>query len=121
MLTLSLDRLKTNSVFIRHLRFDVTPELLFKPRFVTADNRARLHDETKGFMFYIDYMEDIGPTLMLMKTYEMKSKSLGDVPEAPREMLLAAVSREGVRDMSGMYPIDEAVEAWLRERLGLTP
>lgn len=118
MLTLSLERLARNSVFIRNLRFDMVPEDLFRPSFKSTGEDC---PDTNGFMFYIDYMEDVMPTLMLMKTYAKRSKSLGHVPDAPGDLLLAAVTREGVKDISGMYPIDGAVEAWLKDRLGLTP
>lgn len=118
MLTLSLERLARHRVFIQNLRFDLKPEHIFVPTFKSA---GEPEVNTDGFMFYIDYLDDIGPTLMLMKTYAKRSKSLGHVPDAPRDLLFSAVSREGVKDFTGMYPIDGAVEAWLKSRLGLTP
>ncbi|MEJ2183285.1 MAG: hypothetical protein P8Y66_07160 [Nitrospirota bacterium] len=119
---LHLERLAKNGVFMRHLRLDVTPEVLFRPRFVTGADKRRLVEETQGFMFYIDYEEGNPeqPSLMVMKTYNLTSRTVGEVQDVPREMLLAAVKREGVRDYCGMYPIDQPTEDWITERLGLS-
>jgi len=115
-----MDRLKKFGVFLKHLRFDVTPEVLFRPRFVNADNREAMMCETQGFSFYIDYMGgNHTPTLMIMKTYNLPSKTIGEVEGAPADLLLGAVKRKGVRDYAGMFPIDEAVENWLKKELGL--
>src|SRR3990172_2224286 len=116
---LKIERLRKNRVFMDNLRWDVTPEILFRPRFVRAENDCGLIKETQGFMFYIDYMKDVEPNLMVMKTFEFRSKTVGEIEGAPRDLLLAAVKKEGVKDVTGMYPIDKAVEAWLKKELGL--
>lgn len=115
---LKLSRLKTHRVFIENLRWDVTLELLFKPRFVRDSKDADLTKETQGFMFYIDYMDD-HIALMLMKTYHMRSKTLDEIEDVPKELLLNAVEKPGVKPVVGMYPIDEHLEAWLKAELGL--
>jgi hypothetical protein len=116
-----LDRLKKFRIFIENLRFDVTPDLIFKPRFVTQENREELINETQGFSFYIDYLGGSHkPALMIMKTYNLTSKTIGQVEDVPEDLLRGAVTREGVRDYSGMFPIDEDVERWLKKELGLT-
>jgi len=116
---LNCERLRKNKVFMDNLRWDVTPEVLFKPRFIHDPKDCDLAKETQGFSFYIDYAEDITPSLMVMKTYALRSKTIGEIVDVPKELLLNAVKREGVKSYCGMYPIDEAVEAWLKERLGL--
>ncbi len=115
---LKLSRLKKNSVFMDNLRWDVTMEALFKPRFILSEKDCGLMKETQGFMFYIDWMDN-HLNLMVMKTYEMRSKTVGQIEDAPEELLRNAVMKDGVKDMSGMYPIDEGVEAWLKKELGL--
>jgi hypothetical protein len=119
-MTLKLSRLKKNGVFMKHLRWDVTPEVLFKPRFVRDKDDRDLIKETQGFMFYIDCMDDI-VNLMVMKTYNLTSKTVGDVEGVPRELIMNAVRRKGVKDIMCMYPIDKALEAWLKKELGLIP
>lgn len=117
---LNLSRLKKNKVFMNHLRWDVVPRKIFQPRFIKpGEDRRDLINETQGFMFYIDYMKDMRPTLMVMKTYNLTSKTVGEVPEAPGDLLRGAVEREGVKDIAGMYPIDDALEQWLRKELGV--
>ncbi len=114
-----LDELSNIENFRDSVRFDVTPELLFKSRFIAPETREQAYRETHGFMFYIDYMEDVAPTLMLMKTKELRSSTVGRVEGVPAELLKAAVNREGVKDYSGMYPLDEALTDWIKEQLGL--
>jgi hypothetical protein len=117
---LKLSRLRKNSVFMSHLRWDVVPQKIFQPRFIKpGEDRCNLINETQGFMFYIDYMKDMRPNLMVMKTYNLTSKTVGEVPEVPEDLLRGAVQKEGVRDIAGMYPIDEALEGWLRKELGV--
>lgn len=115
---LKLSRLKSIKVFMDNIRWDLTPEELFKPRFVRSAKDCDKIQETQGFMFYIDYLDDaLG--LMVMKTYELRSKTVGEIEDAPKELLLSAVRREGVKDVTGMYPIDDSVKKWLMKGLGL--
>jgi hypothetical protein len=117
---LRLDRLKNNRMFMENLRWDVTPETIFKPRFVRDKSQSDLVKETQGFIFYIDYLGEGTPHLMVMKTYNLTSKTVGEnLEDVPVELLMGAVQKEGVKDISGMYPIDEHLEGWLKERLGI--
>lgn len=117
----SLDELTHIENFRESVRFDVTPDILFKSRFLTPETKEQAYKETHGFMFYIDYMPDIEPTLMLMKTKELRSSTVGRVEGIPEELLLAAVKREGVKDYCGMFPPDDALINWLKEKLQITP
>lgn len=113
--------LSKNRLFMKLLRWDVTPEVLFRPRFVGRPENTHLAGETEGYMFYIDWYKGKGdPTLMIMKTSGLSSSTFAEVTDCPRELLENAVRREGVKAYSDMYPIDEAVEAWLKEKLGVT-
>ena len=114
-----IEDLKAQPHFLENLRFDVTPETICAPRFLTPDNKAQAYAETHGFMFYVDALGGSRPLLMLMKTKELRSATVGFIEGAPEELLAAAVGREGVRDYCGMYPIDDAIEKWLKERLGV--
>lgn len=116
---MQLSRLKKNSVFMENIRWDVTLEFLFKPRFVKSAKDCDIIKETRGFMFYIDYMDN-NASLMLMKTYQLRSKTLGEVADIPRELLLNAVKKPGVKSVVGMYPIDEDLERWLKNELGIS-
>ena len=118
-LSLDLDDLARDEIFKERLRFEITPEDLFKPRFAGSEAD---HCDTKGYMFYVDYMErmpDVKPRLSVMKTSTTRSNTLGQVEGVPEELIMGAVKRDGARDMSGMWTIDKALEAWLRQRLGM--
>ena len=118
-LSLDLDDLARDEIFKERLRFEITPEDLFKPRFAGSEED---HCDTEGYMFYVDYVErmpDVKPCLSVMKTSTTRSNTLGHVEGVPEELIMGAVKRDGARDMSGMWAIDEALEAWLRQRLGM--
>jgi hypothetical protein len=110
--------LAKNRLFMKLLRWDVTPEVLFKPRFVDKPEDVRLHEETEGYMFYVDWFKGKGePKLMVMKTMGLTSNSFAEVTDCPVELLRNAAGREGVKSYSGMYPIDKELEKWLKEKL----
>jgi hypothetical protein len=118
---LRLSRLKDNRCFMEHLRLDVAPDVFFRPRFVGGEDMVEERiKETQGFSFYVEAMGEDGPGLMVMKTYRLTSKTLGEVEGVPGGLLAAALSAPGAREVGGMYPMDEALAAWVRKELGLT-
>lgn len=118
----SLPKLRTNKVFMCNLKLDVTPELLFRPRFASEGDLEERIGETQGFCFYVEYLRGHGvekPALMLMKTYKLTSKTIGEVTGVPEDLLWGAVREEGVRDKMGMYPLNPPLRDWIRKELGL--
>jgi|GEM_PF-1676709 len=118
----TIAQLAMNRLAMRLLRFDVTPEVLFKPRFVDKPEDAKLHAETDGYMFYVDWFKGQGdPKLMLMKTVGLTSNSFAEIIDCPVDLLKNAA--EGAKSYSGMYAIDAEVEKWIKGKLGaaLTP
>lgn len=120
MAELSLSNLRHNMVILRQLRWEVTPEFLFKPRFVGMgeEKDIKLAKETNGYMFYIDYLNGEAK-LMLMRTIDMMSTTVGEIEDIPQDMLQRAVKAEGVKPVAGMYPISRELEDWLKAELGL--
>lgn len=119
--------IKKNILIKRALRWDVTPEVLFRPRYTMGKERD-LHKETEGYMFYIDYSEGVAtsgvkgpvaPKLMLMRTVQLMSSTTGEVEGVPQEMLLRAVKAEGAKPVGGMYAISKELEEYLKTELGL--
>jgi hypothetical protein len=115
---LKLSRLKKNNVFMKHVRLDVTPEIIFKPRFIRSQDEAHRIQETQGFSFYIEAL-DCDPCLMIMKNYNMTSKTIGEVVDVPEELIKNAALKEG-GDFCGMYPIDKSLIDWIKKELDLT-
>jgi hypothetical protein len=120
MLELKLASLKKNGVFMKHLRFDVTPEILLKPRFLTSENRERLIGEIQGFTFYVDYLEGMPkPVLMVLKTYCLNSKSIAEITDAPEDLLWETVRSPEAKTKNGMYAPGPSLEKWIKEELEL--
>ncbi|MDA8169987.1 MAG: hypothetical protein M0Z59_09895 [Nitrospiraceae bacterium] len=118
MLDIKIARLRKNRVFIDNLRFDLTPAMLFKPRFANCGGQEELIKEIQGFSFYIDYMPDMPrPELMVMKTYNLTSKSIAHIEDAPEDLLRGAVKAGGANHVMGMYPVDETVADWIKKEL----
>lgn len=116
---LTLRALRQYKVFMRNLRWDVTPEVLFKPRFTGHSPAADLSAETNGFMFYVDTFAG-PPKLMVMRSQDLMSNLFCEVTDVPGEMLNAALKAEGVKPITCMYPIDAELERWLKAELGLS-
>lgn len=112
-----ISELKDNEVFMQNLRFDLKPDFLSKPRFATPENKEALLRETEGYMFYVDSMTE-PVSLMLMKTYNLTSKTIGEIQDVPLDLLTAAIAHKNAQHYSGMYPIDAALEAWIKTNLG---
>ena len=118
MMDISISKIGKNRVFRDNLRFEVTPELLFKPRFTSSGQNEELIKETQGFSFYVEYMEDMPkPALMIMKTYCLSSKSIGQITDAPEDLLWGAVREAGVKDIAGMYPLNKPMKDWIKSRI----
>ena len=118
MIDISIQKLGKNRTFKENLRFDVTPELLFKPRFIYSEKDSDLIKETQGFSFYVEYMEGLPkPLLMVMKTYCMRSKTIAEITDAPEDLLWGVVRDKAVKDISGMYPLNKPLEDWIKARL----
>lgn len=109
-----IEKLKGNRRVLGQLRLDLRPADLFKPRFVGPETDKKLLKEMNGYMFYIDCMRGIKPTLMLMRTHDLQSQTVCEVSGAPAELVEASVKKEGVESYSGMYPVGDELEAWLR-------
>ncbi len=118
MADISISRIGKNRAFRENLRFDVTPELLFKPRFASSKGNEAPAKETQGFSFYVEYMEGMPkPALMVMKTFNLTSKSIAQVTDVPEELLWGAVREGGGKGIMGMYPLSKPLEDWIRSRI----
>ena len=118
MADISISKIGKTRAFRENLRFDVTPELLFKPRFANTSGNEEFIKETQGFSFYVEYMEGMDkPALMVMKTYRLTSKSIAQVTDAPEELLWGAVRESWARDIMGMYPLSKPLEDWIRSQI----
>ena len=113
---LDMQGIKKNILIKRNLRWDVTPEVLFKPRFTMGREREAF-GETEGYMFYIEKTNST-PKLMLIRTIKLMSTTVDEVGGVPEDLLKKSL--ESGKPVAGMYPISKDLEEWLKEELGLT-
>ena len=103
---------------MKNLRLDVTPAIIFKPRFASQGDIKEQIAETQGFCFYVEAMNK-EPELILMKNYNLTSKTIGDIPDVPKDMLQSAVADPKAKPIGGMYTITAELEAWIKKELGV--
>lgn len=116
---MDISDVRKNLIVKRNIRWDVTPEVLFKPRFTMGMERD-IFKETEGFMFYIELVKG-SPRLMLMRTIQLMSSTVGEIEGIPVGILSRAVEADAAKTVAGMYPIGGELEGWLRVELGLDP
>lgn len=114
-----LHRLRDFAIFKANLRFDVTPKFLFLPRYSSSENREMLIAETTGFMLYIESMEE-PPSLMVMKTYNLSSKSIAYINGVPQELIEESIAEGKAHEHCGMYPPGKRLTQWVKDQLGMT-
>ena len=115
---LTIQELKDSPAVMEHLRLDLVPADLFKPRFAGHGNIKEQQAETDGYFFYVEITES-GPELMLMKNFAFTSKTLCELEGVPPEHLSRIVTSPAARDVGGMYEVDEPLKDWIREQMGL--
>lgn len=115
----TLEKLKKHRLFVDNIKW-ITPTDIFEPKFSKVQSHQERIKRTQSFMFYIDYLED-RVNLMIMKTYRLTSKTIGEVTGVPKEMLLHAVRHKSVKEYCFMFPIDEELTDYLKEKLGIAP
>jgi len=116
---LSLDRIKKEAYIIDHILWDLEPRDLMEPRSKLTDEGTSLRDQIKGYVFYIETMDN-NPALFLMRHTAMDfAETLAKIDEIPQELLLGAIEENKAKEYFRMYPINSRVKAWLRKELRL--
>jgi len=113
---IKLAELRDNPNLMENLRLDLTPEDIFKPRYSGHGDFEKQKAETQGYFFYVE-ITDKGPELMLMKNVDLKSKTLGEVEGVPAEHLNRVITAPDVKEVAGMFAIDDKLKDWLKEQL----
>ncbi|HXW69289.1 MAG TPA: hypothetical protein VEJ88_06740 [Dissulfurispiraceae bacterium] len=116
---LSLEQIKKEPYIVEHILWDLQPRDLMEPRSKLTDDGTKLRDQIKGYVFYIDTMDN-NLTLFLMRHTAMDfAETLAKIDEIPRELLLGAVEENKDKAYFKMYPINSRVKVWLKRELGL--
>jgi hypothetical protein len=115
---MSLGQIKKEPYIIDHILWDLQPKDLMEPRSKVTGEGTEFRNEIKGYVFYIDTIDN-NPTLFLMRHTAMDyAETLAKIDEIPLELLLGAVEENKDKAYFSMYPINSRVEAWLRKELG---
>ncbi|HAK89444.1 MAG: hypothetical protein A2077_03805 [Nitrospirae bacterium GWC2_46_6] len=116
---LSLDEIKEEPFVIENILWDLEPKELMEPRQKITDEGVQKRKPIKGYIFYIDTMNE-KPILFLMRhTAVDYAETLAKIDEIPQELLIEAVEENKAKAYFGMYPINKKVEGWLRKELGV--
>ena len=102
------------------IRWDLTPEYATKARLARFRNNGENHKTDKaweGYFFCIDVW-GCKASLVLIENHSAQVVPHILQTEIPDGLLEEAVfDAGGALIVSGYYPIDEKIEAWIRERL----
>ncbi len=116
---LSLQEIKDEDFVKENILWDVMPKDLMKPTVCLTDCGIDRRDHIRGYIFYIDAVED-KPVLSLMRhTAAGYAETLAQIDEIPEEMLLEAIEENRDKEHFRMYPINQRVKGWLEEALGI--
>jgi len=116
---LSLEQIKKEPFIIENILWDLQPKDLMEPRVKVCEGVTQVREPIKGYIFYIDTMDD-NPMLFLMRHTAMDfAETLAKIDDVPRELLLEAIEENKDKAYFRMYPINRKVETWLRKELGV--
>lgn len=115
MTLIELDRLKNSKEFTENIRWEVTPRIFLEPSEARGGETA---DLTHGYMLYVDMIHD-RPALVIMMLKRITSKTVGYVYDVPEDLLREAMQCTASECISGMYPLTERLEQWLKKEFGL--
>ena len=111
----NIDMLQNSSHFKENIRLDVTPKIFLDP---DSGPGSEPVDVTYGYMLYVDVIND-RPALVIMQLKKITSKTVGYVYDLPEELLKEAMQCSSSECISGMYPLSEKLEAWLKQEFGV--
>jgi hypothetical protein len=115
---MSINELKESSYFTEHIRWEITPRVFISPQVKDDDGSQVAVDTSYGYMLYVDLINE-KPAIIVMQLRELISKTVGYIDEAPEDMLQEAMKCADSECISGMYPLTEKLEGWLKNELGL--
>lgn len=115
----SISDLKKQQYFVDHVRWEITPKVFISPKVISEDGSTATIDTSYGFMLYVDLVDD-KPAIIIMQLKEIISKTVSHIDEAPEDLLNEAMQCSDKECVSGMYPLTDKLEKWLKNELGLS-
>lgn len=112
----SIDKLKSSNEFVDNIRWDVTPKIFLNPKTASGETV----NVSRGYMLYVDLVDD-KPALVIMQMRDPLSKTVAYVTEIPEDLLKEAMNCPASECISGMYPLTEKLQDWLKKKFGPSP
>jgi len=104
---------------LANIRFEVTPQMIMEPRYLSRPEDLRKVREMAGYVFYIE-TECEPPTVMLLKlSQDDVMQTVGFIEEVPQEMVAKAVSDPVLPPANGMCAVTDEIREWLKKELGI--
>lgn len=116
---LSLSDIKKDPFVIENILWSIEPKDLMEPRTTITEEGTTKREPIKGYVFYIDTMEE-KPLLFLMRHTAIDyAETVAQIDEIPQELLLEAIEENKDKAYFRMYPINKKVEEWLKREFGV--
>lgn len=104
---------------LSRIRWEVTPQVVMEPRFLSRPEDVGRLRQISGYVFYIETESD-QPALMLLKVGKSDvATTAGKIDEIPSELLRRAIEHPVHPPVSGMFAITEEIRKWLEKELSL--
>ncbi len=114
----SIEDLKTSTIFLEKLQWEITPKTFMKPKSALSVNEYEKQSENMWYMLYVDLIND-KPSLMIMKNRGSISQTVGYIDNVPDDLLREAMNCSEGDCTAGMYPLTKKLTDWLKKALGL--
>lgn len=117
--TYSLSDIRETPDILGKIKWDITPQMVMEPRFLSKPEDMQRLKELSGYMFYIESQCE-PPALMLLKVGKTDiTSTVGKIDEIPVELVRRAMENPEHPPSHGMYAITEEIRAWLKKELGV--
>ncbi len=112
----SIHDLKVFKDFRDNIRWDVTPKIFIQPHYAKKEDGSNVEGDINGYMLYVDMVND-KPTIVIMKNSPSISLTVGYIEAVPGDLLKDALNCASDECVTGMYPLTDALMAWLKKEL----
>jgi len=117
--TYSLSDIRETPDILQKIKWDITPQMVMEPRFLSRPEDMQRLKELSGYMFYIESQCE-PPALMLLKVGRTDiTSTVGKIDEIPVELVRKALENPEHKPVHGMYPITGDIREWLKKELGV--
>ncbi|HDZ61544.1 MAG TPA: hypothetical protein ENH40_00150 [Nitrospirae bacterium] len=114
----SINDLKVFKDFRDNIRWDVTPKIFIQPTYAKKEDGSNVKVDINGYMLYVD-MVSSKPTVVIMKNGPSMSLTVGYIEAVPESLLNDALNCCASEEcITGMYPLTDALKAWLKKEIG---